>query len=337
MYSKKEIMKIKKGIEPYKNFYLKNNSLPFFHLTTTLILLIILIISLKYTKLTILLTSLFLIRTFMIFHDCGHKSFFKLSKEQFDSGEFGLNKHIGNLIGTFMNYSWQNWSEGHGQHHKNQGNKNKKDPNVIVLDKTVYQGLPKIKKIIYRIIRSPPIFFCISPLYLFYLQHLFEIHKYTKARLLSFVRIAILYTILYKVGGKRLMKRYLLSQYIASILGMMLFHLQHHVNTGYWEFFDENDTYKKDLSSLHGSSFLQIPWWLKWVTNGIEYHDIHHFSPRIPCYNLSKCYNNNKHLLKKSTKINMKQAFKSLFHTLYDKKTKRYISFPLAKRLGLEA
>ena len=73
----------------------------------------------------------------------------------------------------------------------------------------------------------------------------------------------------------------------------MLFHLQHQVNTGYYKKYDENDTFTHDKAQLHGASMLQIPWFLKWTTFGIEYHHIHHLTPRIPSYNLQRCHEDN--------------------------------------------
>ena len=81
---------------------------------------------------------------------------------------------------------------------------------------------------------------------------------------------------------------------------------------------------------------LQIPWFLKWATFGIEYHHIHHLTPRIPSYNLQRCHEDNENLFHKITKVDYLQALKSLFHTLYDEKREKYISFPIHAYLGLQ-
>jgi omega-6 fatty acid desaturase (delta-12 desaturase) len=116
----------------------------------------------------------------------------------------------------------------------------------------------------------------------------------------------------------------------------MLFHLQHQVNTGYYKKYDETDIFTYDKAQLHGASMLQIPWFLKWATFGIEYHHIHHLTPRIPSYNLQRCHEDNEQLFNKITKVGYLQAFKSLFHTLYDEKKEKYISFPIHSYLGLQ-
>ena len=88
------------------------------------------------------------------------------------------------------------------------------------------------------------------------------------------------------------------------------------------------------------TSMLKVPWFLEWVTLGIQYHHIHHMTPRIPSYNLKTCHDtlekNDNSIWNKITIVSYTQAFKSLFHTLYHEETEQYISFPLARHLGLQ-
>ena len=142
--------------------------------------------------------------------------------------------------------------------------------------------------------------------------------------------------ILYYFGKSKLVIRFIISQYMAAILGTMLFHLQHQVNIGYWKKIKEDDILSKDKAQLHGASLLKIPDFLKWATFGIEYHHIHHLSPRIPSYNLQRCHEDGGNLFYKTPEIGYEQSFKSLFHVLYDEDIDRYISFPTHKNLGLE-
>ena len=116
----------------------------------------------------------------------------------------------------------------------------------------------------------------------------------------------------------------------------MLFHLQHQVNAGFWEDYDKNDRATYNLAQLHASSMIVVPSLLKWATFGIEYHHIHHLNTRVPSYNLQKCHEENFHLFNKITVVGYKQAFLSLFHTLYDEENKKYISFPLAQQYGIQ-
>jgi len=327
-YTKEEINVIKEKIEPYKNFYLTNNEKPFLHLFITILGIFISIFLIKKSPYFIPLLSLFIARTFMIFHDCCHNSFLKISENQHNNGETGWNKFVAKIIETICGYDCNTWSKIHSYHHKIHGNANFVDETKTVINLDEYEQFPYYKKLAYRVFRSPIIFFFILPIYVFYLQHLIKP--------LFTIKVLAFYFLIYIFGKFNLVKRVLISHYIAGIIGIMLFHLQHQVNTGYYKKYDKTDTFTHDKAQLHGASMLQIPWFLKWTTFGIEYHHIHHLTPRIPSYNLQSCHEDNEQLFNKITKVGYLQAFKSLFHTLYDEKREKYISFPIHAYLGLQ-
>ena len=118
----------------------------------------------------------------------------------------------------------------------------------------------------------------------------------------------------------------------------MLFHLQHQVNIGYYQPFNNDDYVQKKNADLKGASVLKIPYFLKFFTFGIEYHNVHHFDPGVPGYNIQKCH---EELVEKGliedNKISYIQSFKSLFHSYYDENSKRYISNSFFRSIGLEA
>lgn len=328
LYNKDEIDEIIKCIEKYKIFYLKSNSLPTYHLSITIFVLIILLKLVKNSFYFIPLLALTLVRLFVIFHDCCHNSFFKITKEQYINGDYGYNKIVSEILEPLVGYDEYSWRTGHSRHHKNQGNMLLEDEARTVILKTKYDNYPLFKKILYRIFRNPIVFFPLAAIYIFLIQHLFKI--------LYILKVIILYYFIYILGGLSLLKKFIIAQYIGGIFGLILFHLQHCVNDGYFEKFKENDSLSRNRASLHGSSFLKIPYILKWFTFGIEYHHIHHMSPRIPSYNLQKCHEENIEKFNKVTQVNILKAFKSIFHILYDEKEKRYISSPINRFFGLE-
>ena len=329
-FTDNEIEEIKKNIEKYKNFYLPNNKKPFIHLFLTVLVYFIAMYLLTKTVYAIPLMILIMYRTFMIFHDCCHGSFFKVTEKEFEKGNKGLNPYIAEAIETMCIYPAAKWTKIHSHHHEVHGNLNKKDGTRTVITKEEYENLPQYKKILYRILRSPPIFFLLLPLDVFWIGHVTSFYwKYV-------IKYIIMMSCIYYYGGKKLATRFFISSWIAASFGTMAFHLQHQVNIGYWKRFDQKDKKTWERAQLHGASMQTVPWFLKWATFGIEYHHIHHITPRIPSYNLQKCHEDNEKLFNKITKIGYKQMFLSLFHTLYDEKNQRYISFPLAKKFGLE-
>ena len=305
---------------------------PTFHLVTTLVAYFAsFYIATKHTNfLTYLLFSLIIVRLFMIFHDLCHKSFYPTNERK--DKKWGFNMTVACLIETLCIYPAQLWSVIHSRHHKIHGNLNHFDSSRTVYTSSEYNKLPRVLKIFYEILRFPPIFFLLIPIKTFWLERLlFDAPTYL------FKYVTMLYVI-FKFMGKHGLITFLVSSYIATILGTMLFHLQHQINEGYWKRFDNEDYYSKKLADLTGASVLKIPWFLEYFTNGIEYHDVHHFNPGVPSYNIKSCYNR---LLKKgiikNRKISYTKSLKSLFHYIYNEETERYESQYICKLLGLES
>lgn len=345
-YTKEEIDTIKEKIEKYKVFYLDDNKKPLMHLLITLAGLLISFYLITKSIYFIPVLTLFLMRTFMIFHDCCHNSFFKVSEKEHNEGKRGYNKITAKFLETFIHYDEYTWSKIHGHHHSIHGNKNEKDTTRTVLTVDEYNSLSTIKKVLYRIFRTPIIFFLLTPIYVFFINNINLYYMedneavdrldYAKSKLIMVFKIALLYTLIYKYAGKKMLFRVILALYIACFIGVIFFHLQHQVNTGYWKKFENSNKFEYDKAQLHGASLLQIPAIFKPFTFGIEYHHIHHLTPRIPGYNLQKCHEDNESLFDKITKVGYLQAFKSIFHTLYDEDNSKYISFDFDRKLGLQ-
>lgn len=318
-YTEKEINDIYDSIEQYKTKYIKSDSKPFCILMNTLLGLGM---SIHYSKdyiLAVPLISCFSLKLFIIFHDCCHNSYFK---------QYKYNNRISNIIESLCLYPKYKWRDVHNLHHKSHGNLSEYDGTRTVITVEEYNNLNIYYKCLYRIFRSPPIFFIISPIYIFWINHLSYV-EYTSKYILGMY-------ILYKVYGIRVLYKYILGQYISTVIGVMLFHLQHQVNEGYWKKFNNKNKIEWEKAQLHGASMLKIPYILKFFTLGIEYHHIHHLSTQIPSYNLQLCHENNEDKFNKITRVGYKQALLSLFHTLYDEINRKYISFNLAKIFGLE-
>lgn len=329
-FTDEEIEVINKSIEKYKNFYLPDNNKPLAHLLVTVIIFYIGIYFLNKSAYVIPIMALIIMRFFMIFHDCCHGSFFKVTEQDFEKGNKGINPYVAEAIETICAYPAAKWMKIHSHHHEVHGNLNEKDGTRTVITKEEYEKLPGYQKILYRIFRSPPFFFLLLPLQVFWIDHVISCYwKYV-------IKYIIMMSSIYYFGGKTLAIRLFISTWIAASLGTMAFHLQHQVNIGYWKKFDQKDKKTWEKAQLHGASMQTVPWFLKWATLGIEYHHIHHITPRIPSYNLQKCHEENEEKFDKITQIGYTQMFKSLFHTLYDEENERYISFPLAQKLGLE-
>lgn len=265
---------------------------------------------------TVLLTSLVILRNFMVFHDLGHANFFP-SDERRDK-TIGINKNLCDFLDFFYYYPGKDWMETHNSHHKVHGDISKYDEARTLISSDDYEKQPYIIRKMYDVIRHPLIFYIIAPLYTF------NIARVLNGNIVFLTKLGIFFAVVKYFSNIKTVMFLFISYYIAGIMGVILFHLQHAMNEPSWFKHDnENDKYN---SELNGSSVLKIPAFLKPFTNGIEYHNVHHINPGVPSYNIQKCYEElrEKKMLK-NHEYSLKEMFGALSHTLYDSKRDRYI------------
>ena len=321
VYNEENIKNIKEYIKT--NAYATNYTTPLLNILIVLVLLFtslyLINITDNYYVLTILILGLGLVlmKTFMIFHDLCHKSYFPTDERK--EKKKGFNMSIAKLLDVFCLYDANHWESLHSTHHKFHGNLNEFDATRTVLTSSEYEKLSENHKLLYKIFRNPIIFFLFMPLYIYW------INKIINGDIEYIIKYLILLFILYKIGSIKLVVCFILAQYIAGMIGIMMFHLQHQVNTGYWKPIEKDDQLSKDNAELLGASVLEIPPLIDYFTSGIEYHNIHHLDPGIPSYNIKKCYNELCALgLLLDNKIGYKQQYDSLFHTIFNQKTELY-------------
>ena len=118
-----------------------------------------------------------------------------------------------------------------------------------------------------------------------------------------------------------------LASALAGSIGTLLFFNQHTYNTPY---IVDNNEWTMSESGLKGSSLIQIPWYLKYFTGGIEYHHIHHYTTTVPGYNLRSLH---EEVIKTSntfntvTKLSISDCYKNLWLSVYDEEANRFITF----------
>jgi len=277
-------------------------------------------ISYWLTLLLVVLAAGFLVRIFIIFHDCGHGSFFISQK---------MNKIVGIITGLIVFTPYHKWHHDHKIHHQTVGNLDKRGTgDVKTLTVEEYSKLSNWEKFSYRFYRNPFFLFGVAPILLFTIQHRFT-KEYMSVKEKIYVHLTTL-AIAAAIAGLVLVigwKTFLLIQlpilYIATVHGVWLFYVQHQYRDVLWE---DEASWDYKTTALHGSSWFKLPPILNWFTGSIGYHHIHHLSPRVPNYNLRKCHFENS-LFHSVKPITFFSAFESLFLRLYDVKKKRMIRF----------
>jgi omega-6 fatty acid desaturase (delta-12 desaturase) len=262
----------------------------------------------------------FLVRIFIIFHDCGHGSFFKSDR---------LNKLVGIPLGLLAFTPYHRWHHDHKEHHSTVGNLDKRGVgDVQTLTVEEYLKLSKWKKFSYRFYRHPLFLIAIAPLLLFLIQHrlpktymTFKQKMYVHLSTLAIVIVSLL--IIWAIGWKAFVMIQLPIIYIASVHGVWLFYVQHQYESVKWVRADKWD-YK--TIAIEGSSFFKLPAVLRWFTGNIGFHHIHHLSPRIPNYKLQQCHNENP-MFQDVKPITFFSSLKSLRLRLWDENKQKLIGF----------
>ncbi len=284
-------------------------------------ILIIYSLSVSYwlSAFLIILASGFLVRLFIIFHDCGHGSYFKSN---------AANKFVGMFFGILAFTPWDKWHNQHMRHHGTVGNLDKRGVgDVWTLTKEEYQNSTKWVKLKYRIYRNPLIMFGIGSLYVFLIQNRLiqkDMTAKEKANVwLTNAALVVLFVVMsFAIGFGTFLIIQLSILYISAISGLWLFYLQHQYEDVNW-FRAKDWNYRK--VALEGSSYVKFPKLLQWFSGNIGFHHIHHMSSRIPNYYLSKCYRENK-VFNEVKPVTFLMALRSLKLRLWDEQIQKMVS-----------
>jgi omega-6 fatty acid desaturase (delta-12 desaturase) len=260
-----------------------------------------------------------MVRLFIIFHDCGHGSFFTSSK---------ANHWVGSIIGVFVFTPYYYWRQSHAVHHATAGNLDKRGVgDVWTMTVEEYLGASPWQRFKYRVYRNPFVMFVLAPLLMFLFAHRIPLASFKKRERNS-VHWTNLYLLIYIVVLSLLIgfKQFVLIQipilWIASAAGVWLFYIQHQFEGVYW---DRSENWDFVKAGLEGSSFYQLPKVLQWFTGNIGFHHIHHLSPKIPNYKLEPCHTSTPIFQIKP--ITLLGSMKSLAFRLWDEKQRKLVGY----------
>lgn len=268
----------------------------------------------------------FVVRTFIIFHDCTHGSFFKSRK---------ANDVVGTITGVLTLFAYSKWKREHAIHHASSGNLDKRgvgDIWVMTIDE--YIEASKVERLKYRFYRNPLIMFVLGPLYLVLISSRFNRkdarQKERNNTYLINAILVVLYTvIILAIGWQPFVIVQGTTMFIAGALGIWLFYIQHTFEDSYFEEESEWDYVK---AAVEGSSYYKLPRVLQWATGNIGFHHVHHLSPRVPNYNLEAAHESTPPL-QRATTITIKTSLESLKYKLYNPEKKNFVTFGEIKPL----
>lgn len=268
--------------------------------------------------------AIFLVRIFIIFHDCTHCSFFVSRK---------ANRFWGYVMGMFTLVPYERWQHSHNIHHNTYADLDHRGVgDVWTLTVDEYLNSPLKIKIAYRFYRNPLVMFGIGPAYLFLFDHRFSLKgSGAKGRFSVIFNDLVLLLFIGTLAVLKISSIYfLLYMYVmvvAGTLGVWLFYVQHQFEGVYWA---RHADWNPLRAALEGCSYYKLPKILQWSTGNIGIHPVHHLRVRIPNYNLQKCYDETPelHAIKM---LGVRRSLKSLWLNLWDEKEEKLVSFSSLK------
>lgn len=268
----------------------------------------------------------FLIRLFMIQHDCAHRSFFHSRQ---------ANDWTGRIIGVLTLTPHDFWGYTHARHHASSGNLDR--PRIGEIDTLTlreYQSLSRGQRLRYRLYRHPLVLFGLGPAYLFLLDYRMPFGFMRAGRMpwvstmaTNVAIAAVVTTMTWLVGAGTFLLVQLPITLMAAAVGVWLFYVQHQFEDTYWE---RAADWKFDRAALYGSSHYDLPPVLRWFSANIGVHHVHHLCSRIPSYRLPEVLRDHPEL-RYIGRLTLRQSIRSVNLALWDEDQRRLVSYREAR------
>ncbi|MEO8758048.1 MAG: fatty acid desaturase [Devosia sp.] len=271
----------------------------------------------------------FLLRLFMIQHDCGHGAFF---------GKRQLDDWLGRTIGVLTLTPYDCWRRTHAIHHASSGNLDARGiGDVRTLTLAEYRALGVWGRLGYWLYRHPAVMFGLGPVYLFVLQHRVPVGAMRVGPLpwvstmgTNLAITALVVVLIWLIGIVPFLLVHLPIVLMAGTAGVWLFYVQHQFEETHWS---QKPEWKFETAALHGSSFYDLPKPLHWLTANIGIHHVHHISSRVPYYRLPQVLRDFPEL-KSIGRISIRESIRGVKLVLWDETQRRLISFREARALA---
>ena len=270
----------------------------------------------------------FLLRLFMIQHDCGHGAFF---------AQRSMDDWTGRIIGVLTLTPYAYWRRAHAIHHASAGNLDERGVgDIMTLTVAEYEQLSPLRKLGYRLYRNPLVMFGIGPIWVFGLTQrlplgLMRVGKEPWISTIGTnIAIAAMAAILiYLVGLVPFLLVHIPIVVLAGAAGIWLFYVQHQFEETHWS---SGDAWDFREAALHGSSYYDMPGPLNWLTGNIGIHHVHHLSSKVPFYRLPEVLRDFPEL-KEIGRITIPESLSTVKLALWDEKSRRLVSFRDARAL----
>lgn len=280
--------------------------------------------SVVLTVVLVIVAAGFLVRTFVVFHDCAHGSLFDSKR---------ANRWVGRLAGLLVLSPFERWRHDHAVHHGTSGDLERRGVgDIVTLTVDEYNARSPRGRLAYRMMRNPLVMFGLGPI----IAMVIGPRIATRAQrprlrhsvlLTDAVIVALVAALGWLIGWDRLLLVWAPSALIAGSVGIWLFYVQHQFEDAYWQSADDWDYTE---AALRGSSYLRLPRLLEFFTGYIGFHHVHHLNARIPNYNLRRAHRENP-IFHQVPSLTLLDGLRAVRLKLWDADRGKLVSFAQAR------
>ena len=272
--------------------------------------------------------AVFLLRTYIVFHDCSHGSLLASRRS---------NQWLGTLCGLLVLSPFVRWRHDHAVHHATSGDLDQRGVGDIpTLTVAEYYARGWHGRISYRLLRNPIVMFGLGPLFAMVIGPRL-VARNARPRMrhsVIWTDVAVAATaasLIWLIGARDLLVVWAPAAFLAGAAGIWLFYAQHQFEDAYWQ---RSANWSFSDAALRGSSFLKLPRPLQFATGNIGYHHIHHLSTRIPNYNLQRAHEQLQ-MLQDVPTLGLWDGLRAVRLKLWDERDGRLVTFAQARAARL--
>jgi omega-6 fatty acid desaturase (delta-12 desaturase) len=266
----------------------------------------------------------FLVRTFILFHDCSHGSLLPSKR---------ANAYLGIFLGMFVLSPFRRWRHDHAVHHASSGDLERRGVgDVVTLTVAEYRARSWRGRLGYRMIRNPLVMFGLGPVFAMIIGPRI-VARSARPRMRNSVLgtdvalVAVVGGLCWLIGWRDFLLVWAPAAMLAGSIGIWLFYVQHQFEDAYWQTPAE---WSYADAALRGSSYLKLPRLLQFFSGNIGLHHVHHLNARIPNYNLQRAHDENEMFHTVPT-LSLWDGLRAVRLKLYDEEAGRMVTFGQAK------
>jgi len=268
-------------------------------------------------------TAGFLVRVFVVFHDCVHGSLLPSKR---------ANTWVGTVLGLFVLTPYRPWRHEHIGHHATSGDLDRRGVgDVVTLTVAEYQSRSRRGRLAYRLFRNPAVMFGLGPVFAMVIEPRL-VPRGAQPRVRNSVLgtdaalVVLVAAACWLVGWEDFLIVWAPAGLLAGSAGIWLFYVQHQFEDAYWQ---RHGEWSYTDAALRGSSYLKLPKLLQFFTANIGLHHVHHLNPRVPNYNLQRAHDANAIFARVPT-VSVRDGLRAVKLKLWDEDSGQLVTFAQA-------